>query len=162
MSTPTQTNLQLRDIHLPGPPDFWPPAPGWWVLAALVSGLAAWAGVLLWRQFKIHRQRREILALLEQMENATESTATPEFLARLSRLIRRLALMRFPRQEIASLTGHDWLRFLDSSGGNGQFSRGPGRVLAQGPYMRTLPEPVDGRALTRLVRHWIQRNTGGR
>ena len=86
---------------------------------------------------------------------------TASRMARLSRLIRRLALMRFPRQEIASLTGHDWLRFLDSSGGNGQFSRGPGRVLAQGPYMRTLPEPVDGRALTRLVRHWIQRNTGG-
>ena len=161
MTVPAQTDLQLRDIHLPVPPDFWPPAPGWWLLAVLVACLAAWAAVLLWRQIRMHRQRGQILALLEQMENAAERTATPEFLAKLSNLIRRLALMRFPRHEIASLTGHDWLRFLDSSGGDGQFSRGPGRILAQGPYMRTLPEPVDGRALTRLVRHWIRINTGG-
>ena len=160
MSMPAQSGLPLRDIHLPGSPDFWPPAPGWWVLAALVSGLAVWTAVLLWRQIKIRRQRRQILALLEQMERASDRTATPEFLAKLSRLIRRLALMRFPHQEIASLTGQDWLRFLDSSGGDGQFCRGPGRVLAQGPYMRTLQEPVDGRALTRLVRHWIRQNTG--
>ena len=68
--------------------------------------------------------------------------------------------MRFPRQRSASLTGQDWLRFLDSSGGDGQFSEGPGRVLAQGPYVRELSDDVDSRTLTSLVRHWIRRNTG--
>lgn len=160
MNTPAQTTLQLRDIHLPGLPDFWPPAPGWWVLAAIALGLGAWAGVLLWRQLRIRRQRRHILALLERMEQSTNGTATPEFLAQLSRLMRRLALMRFPRQEIASLTGIKWLQFLDSSGGNGQFSQGPGKVLAQGPYMRKLRDEVDHRALTTVIRQWIQRNTG--
>lgn len=160
MNAPVETGLQLRDIHLPAAPDFWPPAPGWWVLAALLSGLAAWAAVLLWRQFRIRRQRRRILALLEQMEHSSGRTVTPEFLVQLSNLIRRLALMRFPRREIASLTGQDWLRFLDRSGGDGQFCDGAGRVLAQGPYMRSVPDAVDGRALTNLVRQWIRRNTG--
>ncbi|MDD9890866.1 MAG: DUF4381 domain-containing protein, partial [Gammaproteobacteria bacterium] len=27
---------QLADIHLPGEISYWPPAPGWWVLAALL------------------------------------------------------------------------------------------------------------------------------
>ena len=160
MNTPAQTTLQLRDIHLPGPPEFWPPAPGWWVLAAIAVGLATWVGVLLWRQVRIRRQRRHILALLERMEQSTNGAATPEFLAQLSRLMRRLALMRFPRHEIASLTGIKWLQFLDSSGGNGQFSQGPGKVLAHGPYMRELRDEVDRRALTTVIRQWIQRNTG--
>jgi hypothetical protein len=160
MNTPAQPELQLRDIHLPGPPDFWPPAPGWWVLATIALGLASWAGVLLWRQIGIRRKRRQILALLERMEQSSNGIATPEFLAHLSRLMRRLALMRFPRREIASLTGIEWLQFLDSSGGNGQFSQGPGKVLAHGPYMRELPNEVDSRALTTVIRHWIRRNTG--
>lgn len=160
MNAPMQETLQLRDIHLPAPPDFWPPAPGWWILGALALGIAGWGALLAWRQFRIHRQRRHILALLEQMERSSGTSATAEYLAQLSNLTRRLALMRFPRQEVASLTGPEWLQFLDRSGGDGQFSEGPGKVLAQGPYMRELPDDVDSRALTQLVRQWITRNTG--
>jgi len=160
MNTPVRTSLQLRDIHLPAPPEFWPPAPGWWALAAIALGLATWAGALLWRQLRVRRQRRRILALLDRMERSSNGAATPEFLAQLSGLMRRLALMRFPRQEIASLTGIKWLQFLDRSGGNGQFSRGPGKVLAHGPYMRELPDEIDSRALTTVIRRWIEQNAG--
>lgn len=160
MNIPMQETLQLRDIHLPAAPDFWPPAPGWWILGVLALGIASWGALLAWRQFRIHRQRRHILALLEQMERSSDASTTAEYLAQLSNLTRRLALMRFPRHEIASLTGREWLQFLDRSGGDGQFSEGPGKVLAQGPYMRELPDDVDSRALTQLVRQWITRNTG--
>ncbi len=159
MNPPVQAGLPLRDIHLPGPPDFWPPAPGWWLLAILLLVLMAGAGFMLWRRLELHRQRQRILAMLDRLETGSGDEATPELLAQLSDLIRRLALTRFPRHEIASLTGHDWLRFLDESGGDGLFSSGPGEVLAQGPYMRKLPNAVDSRALTGLVRHWIRRNT---
>lgn len=160
MNIPMQETLQLRDIHLPAAPDFWPPAPGWWILGVLALGIAGWGALLAWRQFRIHRQRRHILALLEQMERSSDASTTAEYLGQLSNLTRRLALMRFPRHEIASLTGREWLQFLDRSGGDGQFSEGPGKVLAQGPYMRELPDDVDSRALTQLVRQWITRNTG--
>ena len=45
---------QLRDIHLPDTGGFWPPAPGWWLLA-LLSLTALALAVLWWRR---HLRRR--------------------------------------------------------------------------------------------------------
>lgn len=161
MNQATADSLSLRDIHLPAPPDFWPPAPGWWLLAAVVLALLTAIGIRLWRYVKIQRQRQHILDLLQQLEHASPSQQTPDYLARLSQLLRRLALTRFPARQIASLTGEDWLHFLDTTGGNGQFCHGPGRILADGPYVRTLHETLDSPALSSLVRQWIKKNTAG-
>lgn len=160
MNPTTADTLPLRDIHLPAPPDFWPPAPGWWLLAAVVLALLTAISIRLWRYIKIQRQRRRILDLLQQLENTAADQQTPDYLARLSRLLRRLALTRFPARQIAPLTGEDWLQFLDTTGGNGQFRHGPGRILADGPYVRALDEALDTRALSSLIRQWINKNTG--
>jgi len=157
-----QDGLILRDIHLPPGPDWWPPAWGWWVLLAVGMALLAWFGPWLWRQFQLKRQRRQLLALLGQLERSGATVRGPEFLAQISQLLRRIALTRYPHQDVAPLSGTDWLRFLDVSGGGGRFERGAGRVLAEGPYRPELTEPLDTSALVMLVREWIDANTGGR
>ncbi|MEP6880575.1 MAG: DUF4381 domain-containing protein, partial [Dokdonella sp.] len=40
-----QPGPELRDIHLPADPSWWPPAPGWWILAAILLGVTIWAAV---------------------------------------------------------------------------------------------------------------------
>ncbi len=160
MNPAAQQALQLRDIHLPGAPAFWPPAPGWWLLAAMLLALLAWVTVLALRRYRIRRQRQRVLSALASLEQKLASERTPDALAHMSVLLRRLALMRFPRQHVAALTGNAWLRFLDESGGNGEFTRGPGRLLATAPYQRALPSDLDAARLVALLRDWVAKNAG--
>lgn len=150
--------LQLRDIHLPPAPDFWPLAPGWWVVAAVLVLLIGGAAFIAWRRYRVRARERQALRELADIEGAFRQDRTPEKLARISVLLRRIALSRFPRRQVAALTGHAWLGFLDESGGQGRFAAGPGQVLAGLPYQRSLPADLDLDALMALVREWVQTN----
>ncbi len=159
MNPAKQAALQLRDIHLPAEPGWWPPAPGWWILAVLVLALLAWTTHIALRHYRLHRQRQRLLAVLDTLARPGDN-ASPQTIAEISTLLRRLALMRYPRRQVAALTGVGWLRFLDESGDTDRFSHGPGQVLATGPYQPTLPADMDFTALNALVRDWIKKNTG--
>ena len=154
-----QEMLQLKDIHLPLSPDIWPPAPGWWLLAAAALVFLLWITVLLLRSWRRHRLQKEILASLDQLQQHSDET-TPQFLAELSILLRRVAMMKFPRQQVAALTGKRWLSFLDLHGGDGEYSNGVGSALADGPYARysETGNEIDKDALLSLARKWIKRN----
>ena len=161
MNPGTQAALQLRDIHLPGAPSFWPPAPGWWLLAAVTIALLVWVSMVALRRYRIHRRRKAVLVALVNMEERFASDRSPERLASISLLLRRLALLCYPREQVAALSGKAWLHFLDDSGGDGRFTNGPGRVLASGPYQRSLPAELDIAGLVALVREWVHKNSGG-
>ncbi len=159
MNPATQAALQLRDIHMPAVPGLWPPAPGWWLLAALLLVLLVWMVWVAVRHHRLHCQRQCILAMLGELEQESGDKVTPQRIAQISILLRRLALMRYPRRQVAALTGTDWLCFLDESGGDGNFSKGPGQVLATGPYQPALTADLDTRAFGALVRNWVKKNT---
>jgi hypothetical protein len=58
---------QLRDIHLPQAVHWWPPAPGWWVVAALILALTIWLVRFLQRRYRRQYFRSESLDLLKQI-----------------------------------------------------------------------------------------------
>ena len=145
---------ELRDVHMPDPVSWWPPAFGWWmvivVLVILVS-LVLWA--IAHRQRT--RPRRIALAQLEQVkqqyaEHSDDQWATTE----VSHLLRRYALAVFSRSHVAGLSGQSWLKFLDHAGGTNQFSSGPGQSLRSGPYQSC--GSVSAADLLPLVERWIQ------
>lgn len=126
---------QLKDIHLPPAISAWPPAPGWWLLAALVLAAAAFAGRLFLRRWRYRRAARQAAAELRALAARYRAEGDAMALARaLSPLLRQAALAYFPRTEVAGLTGENWLAFLDRSGGGGRFAAGPGRALVDAPY----------------------------
>ena len=59
----------------------------------------------------------------------------------LSELTRRTMLAYAPRDEVAGLTGDDWLQWLDQGMDDKPFSRGAGRILESLPYMN--PQAID-------------------
>ena len=101
----------LRDIHLPDPVSWWPPAPGWWAAAGLLLALLALAVWLL----RLRRARVRRLARLELARIEAGFLACPDrarLAGELSALLRRVALVRFERERVAALHGEAWVAFL--------------------------------------------------
>ena len=154
---PDQQQLPLRDIHLPDPVSWWPPAPGWWGILALFI-LLLLITVLVWRVRKQGELRRRSKNRVEQIFSAYQTHADPQRLAEeLSVLLRRISLSHYPRSEVAGLTGDAWLQFLDlgvaDTPAQGGFSSGAGAALALAPYQAQAQIDVD--ALHDICLQWV-------
>ena len=90
---------QLRDIHLPQEISWWPLAPGWWILIALLVIGAVIAFRTLYRRRK-HDVSRQVLKQLLQMNQLTPNR---QRLADLTQLLRRVSLYYLPRDKVAAL-----------------------------------------------------------
>jgi len=146
----------LIDIPLPQPVSLLPQT---WTSRIAIFVLLAGVAAALWRlmrQRHINRYRREALAELDRIGRAANAGTRPEFLARLTVLVRRTALAAFPREQIAALVGPEWLSFLDHSYGGIEFSQGVGWLLASGSYQRNPPDDAALRSLVALIRRWIR------
>ncbi|MFT7365497.1 MAG: hypothetical protein ACI9OW_000377 [Marinobacter psychrophilus] len=115
---------QLRDIHLPLSAGWWPPAPGWWLLAAAGS-LCLVLAVRGWQRWQ-QRNRRwqtvqwELTALRAQTQTQTQTQLqnSPIWFSRLNALLKRVARDIYPLQPIVALSGDDWVAFLQHSSAN--------------------------------------------
>lgn len=136
--------LALRDVHLPAAPSWWPLAPGWWLLLAVLAALAL---SLWWWQRRRARRRREAERVFDEaLAAATTPTAQ---VAAISELLRRAGRRRDRAAE--TLSGQAWLEFLDRGSKRNDFAEGPGRLLLDGGYRRGV-DPAQAAALRELAR----------
>ena len=152
--------LQLADIHLAATPSAWPPAPGWWILLFLLLGLITFTVIKFIRYLRFKKHQTRILQALGQLEKTLNKDQSPEAIADVNILLRRLALAHYPRKKIASLTGQDWLKFLDKSGSTNDFSQGAGKLLADAPYLVNIPPSADIKGLSLVVKKWVKQISG--
>lgn len=144
---------QLRDIHGAPAPSWWPPAYGWWILAAVLLALAAWAAVRAARAVSARRRRQARLAVVERFLGAVDPVAEPErFVAGLNRMLKATAMRRFAAGECAALAGPAWCAFLEAHAPQGA-STAALDAFATGPY-RPL-DGVDADALADFTRRWV-------
>ncbi|MCC9609050.1 DUF4381 domain-containing protein [Blastopirellula sp. JC732] len=95
---------QLHEIVLPPPVPWFPLAPGWYVLFALLLALVVWGVCAAWKSWRANAYRR---AALEQLKGCQTITA-------ISETLRRTALAIAPRATIAPLVGEAWADWLAS------------------------------------------------
>ena len=152
---PSELLKQLRDLQTPPEPGWWPPAIGWWLFAIITLVVLGWLLVTIGSAWRRWRQRQRQLHRLREL---CLNCPTAQLAAELSILLRRLALSRFPREQVAGLYGEDWLRFLNRSAATDQFTHGPGRALLTAPYQPTVKQTDGCQTLPRLAERWIRLN----
>ena len=149
--------LPLRDIHLPDSVSWWPLAIGWWLLPLL----AILISFSIYKFVKYKKQNRKVaykkLALNEfknirlQYKNNENSI---ELIRAISALLRRIALSYLPRENIASLTGAQWIEQLNKLCSQNIFTNEIASQLENAPYM---PQSnIDNKELLATCETWIQ------
>jgi len=150
----------LFDIVVPPPVPWWPPAPGWFVLGGVLLVLVFWGAWRAWRRWRAAAYRRAALAEWRQLKtHAADPGHREAALRQLPELVKRTALAAFPREAVASLSGTEWLRFLDRTGHTDAFTHGRGRLLPELACDPQLAPRLDTAAvedLFRTVRRWIR------
>lgn len=137
---------ELVEPPEPAPISMVPQTAGWTVLAAMLALAALWLAWRGWQRWHANGYRRAALADLETAGDDPAAVAD---------ILRRTALAAWPRASVAALSGTDWLRFLDTTGGTTAFTEGPGAALAGTPY-RAARVAVPG--LGALATNWVRRH----
>ena len=136
---------QLRDIVQPGPVPWWPPAPGWWLVFAVLAACCAVATVRAWRRWQANRYRRAALA---ELDAARSDAATLD-------ILKRAAICANERTLVGRLAGEPWCQWLQA---NSAVPLPPevARQITTGVYR-------DGAnftpTLAEFARHWISHHS---
>ena len=159
MTSPKAQELaQLRDIHLPDAIGWWPLAPGWYLLAIILFVALITVIFLGGRYYLNGRSRRQALRLLVTCQQQYQRDANSQLsAARVSELLKRVALVYFPREQVASLQGESWITFLNTTS-NGLDFNCVHTELLEAPYQATID--CDLHNLFIVARAWISQRRG--
>jgi len=141
---------ELKDIHLPEDVSWWPLAPGWWILAGLLTLLIV-SLFLFIRYKRANAWRKTALIELDSIINAEADDA---FTRHISQLTRRCALVLATKSgnanTIAKLEGIAWADYLSSS-----MPRDTAEWLAIDRYKSN--SRMDKQQIQRDIRAWIKK-----
>ena len=148
---------ELRPNILPEPVGLWPPAPGWWIVALLILAAIITGGLWLFRFWRKNRYRKKALKEAEMLFNAyLQHQDERRFAHDCNRLLKKVALHAYPKQDTASLSGKSWLEFLATTGSNNTFLEEAGDALGD---QRFNPDwTPDVSALKSLTLSWIKKH----
>ncbi|CAM4445566.1 MAG: hypothetical protein LEGION0398_MBIBDBAK_00651 [Legionellaceae bacterium] len=153
LSNPLLT--QLKDIHLPLEPSWWPLPIGWYFIFIFLISLVCFLSYYGFKYSRRNHYRK--LALMALTKLTYEQNGDPNLqLAQLSILLKRTALTAYPHLLIANLYGEAWLNFLDKTSNTVDFSQGVGRILLDAPYQKNTPIPT--KEIINLSKKWIMKH----
>ena len=149
-------SLPLRDIHLPAPVGWWPLAPGWWLLFALVVGVILWC---IARYFRREARRRRLAQnhLNRFHRDWRQHQESRRFVADISALLRRYAIAVDGREHVAGLSGRAWIEHLNRGQAGALFTDALARHLLATPYQKNAKTMTEAEVLNLLsaCRQWL-------
>lgn len=136
---------KLSDIWVPAPSGLWPVSPTGWLLIGCVIGiLAFW----FWRYARYRRANRYRAQALHELRQAKSNDD-------MALVLKRTALVAYPRQQVASLSSERWCDWLASHVKMSDIVR---RALLDTFYR---PQNVGSSAeLRKYCERWVQKHQG--
>jgi hypothetical protein len=150
---------QLYDIEGIDPINWWPLAPGWWIL--IVFLVLSLLGLVIYYYRKLafkNSWQYHILSQLSLMEQNLEEANTQATIIELSEVIRRIAMHQYSRRECAGIEGKSWLRWLKSHDPHQFDWEREGKHLIEAPYApsyKAIPNE-DVLGLIKAIRKWVK------
>ncbi len=148
-----ETELPLRDIHLPEAISDGSLALGWWVLLILIP-LSCFFGYWLFKRITRKTAVKAAKKLLKNLK-ADDSQTASEKLEIISALLRRVAMSLNSRSECAGLTGRAWLVYLDGLWKENAFSEGLGQILILDRFQKQ-QDDFDIEELMTITERWLK------
>lgn len=137
----------LRDIHLPTEPNFWPLATGWYIL--IIGLILSFLICFIWWRIYQNRPLPYALRELEKIQKTSKDQ-----LKLLSQLLKRVAMAKYGRKEVAPLTEDTWQDFLLSAAPD-TLTQKQAHLLAFAVYAPK--HPISDSTLYKNARLWIKR-----
>ncbi|AJC48523.1 DUF4381 domain-containing protein [Allofrancisella guangzhouensis] len=148
---------QLRDIYLPARvSQWWPLAYGWWIVIGIfVVGLVLIA-FLFYRKKKRKIYKQSIINDFKATIQKTLENKPQEVLQDISIYLKRVALQKFPNEDIKVLHSKAWIEFLDTKLDNQEFSKSSGRLLTDS-YKLQILETAELQEIITVSEKWLRR-----
>ena len=123
---------KLYDIDGLDAVNWWPLAPGWWIIITvlILLSLIMLKSYLKKRAWKLS-WRGQVFEKLDQMQKTVNQENAQEIAITLSQFVRRIAMHKYTRDDCAGLVGQDWLHWLTQHDGNNFDWVKNGRILTE-------------------------------
>lgn len=151
-------NYALGDfVEVVPPPDisWWPQTTGWWWLGAVLAGFALYHGWKRLRRWYRNRYRREAAGRLQRLAGSGSGAS---LVSEINRLLKLTALAAYSREQVARLSGEEWVDFLNRRCPSPPFSPEHGRLLALASYSGQAVEPEAGTRLLAASLAWVEQH----
>ncbi len=145
---------QLKDIHAPTDITWWPLAPGWWLLAAiiLITVIICVHKIFKWRkQTAWRRMALKHLSKLWRNESQLDNAA---MIIEINTLLKRSLASKFSADDYLSQTGNAWSTTLNDHARPSSLSAKDITTLCDGAYQPN-PEALEADIFKR-IEIWIK------
>lgn len=107
----------IDEIILPAAISWWPNTIGWQLVAFLLAAFSIRHVYLKTKIWWSNRYRREVVAKLNEFKKYSNSELV-SVVEQLPFYLKTTALQAYPRDQVAQLSGHDWVDFLNDKYGS--------------------------------------------
>jgi hypothetical protein len=154
---------KLADIVEPAPVSWMPQTWGWAALAGILAVLLAWAIWCWYRRRQANRYRAEALVELARLQvQIVDREKRALALITMSALLKRVALVAWPRAQVAALSTSAWVAFLREHAGRAVFPEFAERMLDDIEYRpgQALQAVTQDQAqeFAQAVRGWVEKH----